>query len=88
MNRIEIEFPATNVTKVWTKDMTVLFSYTTPIAIWDKRGEDIKRYGLKHCHTTINAKHLNKWGPASHLHEGDHYETLSQEAFDALMARD
>lgn len=80
-----IEFPASNVTKVWIGNKTVLFSYEEPVALWVRGDGELKRYALKEAPTQTTAKHLNQHGPKRFLMDGDHYEEVTAEELDSLI---
>lgn len=66
-HNIGLEFPATNVYKVWVGDKTILFSYGTAVAAWVRGNGEVKRYQLKKAPTATSAKHLSQHGPKRYL---------------------
>jgi hypothetical protein len=59
MNTIQVKPLANNMTLLDTPDLLVLFSYSTPVASYDKKRHDYYRTDKKWSMTTT--RHINKW---------------------------
>lgn len=52
---------ANNQTAIETDSFIILFSYSTPVACYDKENDEYSRTSKKWSATT--SKHINKWLP-------------------------
>jgi len=59
MNQLKLKPIATNMNLIDTHDYIVLFSYSTPVACYNKRTLDYSRTAKKWSMTTT--RHINKW---------------------------
>jgi hypothetical protein len=79
MTRCELELLAANVTKVYLNDRTILFSYTTPVAVTFHEGR--RRYVTDRAGSRTTAKHLSQYGP-----QGEEVEQVSPERLKEIAA--
>lgn len=84
---VGLELPAHNVTKVWLGNVTVVFSYLTPVAAWVRGNGEVKRYVSRGPHSPTTQKHLNQHGPARFVSPGEHLEAITPDELAALIAR-
>jgi hypothetical protein len=59
MNQLKLKPIASNMNLIDTPDYLVLFSYSTPVACYDKHTYDYHRTDTKWSMTTT--RHINKW---------------------------
>ena len=59
MNHLKLKPIASNMNLIDTPDLIVLFSYSTPVASYDKHTYDYHRTAKKWSKTTT--RHINKW---------------------------
>jgi len=71
-----------NMTEVDTGRYRVLFSYKTPVAVFDREHNVYLRTSKKWSNTTT--KHIGQW--VSHLSEGVLWSIQPQEYFDSLLS--
>jgi len=74
-----IEHIGSNQTEVERGHLTILVSYQTPVAVWDRKEKIYFRTSEKYSRTT--SKHINRWIP-----EDAEVFTMPQGYFDNLMA--
>jgi len=79
MTRCDLELVASNVTKVYLNDRTIMFSYTTPVAVTLYAGR--KQYVIDRAGSRTTAKHLNQYGPS-----GEGVEKVSPERLKEIAA--
>jgi hypothetical protein len=68
---------ASNMTLLQTESALVLFSYATPVAVYDKRKHDYFKTAKKWSKTTT--RHINKWL------DGVQAQEMPQEFFDEYL---
>lgn len=68
---------ASNMTLLQTESSLVLFSYATPVAVYDKRNHDYFKTAKKWSKTTT--RHINKWL------DGVQAQEMPQEFFDEYL---
>jgi hypothetical protein len=78
MNHLKLKPIASNMNLIDTPDLIVLFSYSTPVACYDKRSLDYYRTSKKWSMTT--SRHINKWL------DGVQAKEMPQDYFDNLLS--
>ena len=77
MQNLQVQPLASNMTLLQTPSALVLFSYATPVAVYDKRNHDYYRTAKYWSKTT--SRHINKWL------DGVQAEEKPQEFFDEYL---
>lgn len=77
--QVALSHLAPNCVRVRLTDRDLLFSYETPVAVWDYRGDTVACYSLRDAPSRTTAKHLGQHGPTD-------ASPVSAEELEALLA--